>query len=204
MKKKNVLLMALSMVLVAVISIGGTLAYLAASDGAVTNTFTFASNLSVDLYETINDEKVQTSYDFEDVVPGTPVDKDANFNMTNASVKSVVFVKIEAEDRSAGDKTGVDMILDMTGTDLTAYGDIDDNGYGEYYIIVDKDDTTEKDIFSKVTAPATADTTLNVLNNVKISISAVQYEGIENVDYDTASEADIVAAAYDAKPAYQA
>ena len=135
MKKKNVLLMALSMVLVAVISIGGTLAYLAASDGAVTNTFTFASNLSVDLYETINDEKVQTGYDFEDVVPGTPVDKDANFNMTNASVKSVVFVKIEAEDRSAGDKTGVDMILDMTGTDLTAYGDIDDNGYGEYYII---------------------------------------------------------------------
>ena len=59
-------------------------------------------------------------------------------------------------------------------------------------------------IMATASTTSSADTTLNVLNNVKISISAVQYEGIENVDYDTASEADIVAAAYDAKPAYQA
>lgn len=203
MRKKNILVMGLSMALVAVISIGGTLAYLGATDGPVNNTFTFADNLSVDLYETIGGEKVQTGHAFGDVVPGVPVDKDANFNMISASVKSVVFVKIEAIDKTAGDKTGVDMILDMTGTDLTAYN-VDDDHYGEYYIIVDKDDVTEKDIFSKVTAPVSAQYDSNVLNDIKISISAVQYDGYAGVDYATPDIDAIVDAAYAAKPVYQA
>lgn len=52
MKKKNVLMMALSLALVAVIAVGGTLAYLTAQDGTLTNTFTFAGNIEVDLMET--------------------------------------------------------------------------------------------------------------------------------------------------------
>ena len=200
MKKKNVLMLALSLCLVAVIAVGGTLAYLTASDGALVNTFTFASNLTVDLYETIGGESEQIGHDYSNVIPGVPVDKDVNFT-TNASVKSVVFVKIEAVDKSADGKTGLNMILDMTGTDLTAYGTPEEN-YGEYYIVVDKGDATEKNIFAKVTAPTTADATENVLNDVKISISAVQYEGLEGADYDDLKS--VIDAAYTAKPEYQA
>lgn len=40
MKKKNVLMMAMSLVLVAVIAVGGTLAYLTSNSGTLTNTFT--------------------------------------------------------------------------------------------------------------------------------------------------------------------
>ena len=47
MKKKNVLMMALSLCLVAVIAVGGTLAYLSDTDGAVTNTFQFAAGIDV-------------------------------------------------------------------------------------------------------------------------------------------------------------
>ena len=51
MKKKNVLMMALSLCLVAVIAVGGTLAYLSDSDGTLVNTFKFANNIAVDVYE---------------------------------------------------------------------------------------------------------------------------------------------------------
>ena len=202
MKKKNLLMMALSLCLVAVIAVGGTLAYLTATDGALKNTFTFANNITVDLYETVNGQVNQSGTTFENVVPGVPVAKDVDFT-TGASVKTVVFVKIESVEKSANGKTGLDMILDMTGTDLTVYNDSVTDGYGEYYVIVDKDDSEVKNIFSKVTAPAAADVTTNVLNDIKISISAVQYEGLDKVDYDTADEKDIIDAAYNAKPDYQ-
>lgn len=201
MKKKNLLMMALSLCMVAVIAVGGTLAYLSDTDGALKNTFTFADNISVDLYETVNGERNDSGTTFQNVVPGVPVEKDVDFT-TGASVKTVVFVKIEAVDKSAGNKTGLDMILDMTGTDLNVYNNSVTNGYGEYYLIVDKDDSTVKNIFSKVTAPADADVTKNVLNDIKISISAVQYDGLEGVTYP-ADDATVVAAAYKAMPAYQ-
>ena len=53
MKKKNVLMMALSLALVAVIAVGGTLAYLSATTGPVTNTFTAGSGISMELYESV-------------------------------------------------------------------------------------------------------------------------------------------------------
>lgn len=201
MKKKNLLMMALSVCMVAVVAVGGTLAYLTASDGALKNTFTFANNISVDLYETVNDEVFQSGTTYENIVPGVPVEKDVDFT-TGASVKTVVFVKIEAVDKSADGKTGLDMILDMTGTNLTSYNADKDTHYGEYYVIVNKDDSTVKNVFSKVTAPADADVTKNVLNDIKISISAVQYDGLEGVTYP-ADDATVVAAAYKAMPAYQ-
>lgn len=52
MKKKNVLMMALSLCLVAVIAVGGTLAYLSDSAGTLTNTFEFANGITVTLSET--------------------------------------------------------------------------------------------------------------------------------------------------------
>lgn len=205
MKKKNLLMMALSLCMVAVIAVGGTLAYLTASDGALKNTFTFANNISVDLYETIGGVTEQSGHDFTNVVPGVAIDKDVNFKVTDTTVKTVVFVKIEAKPVVESGKTSVPMKLSEVGTELHPYNNsVDANGYGEYYAIVNVEDINkEKDIFAKVTAPTDANSTANVLSNIVISISAVQYDGLANVNYSTASEADIVAVAYSAKPAYQ-
>lgn len=51
MQKKNVLTMALSVSLVGVIAVGGTLAYLSDQTTEVTNTFTFDDSISIDLKE---------------------------------------------------------------------------------------------------------------------------------------------------------
>ena len=52
MKMKNMLIGGMSLALVACITIGGTLAYLSDKDGTLTNTFRFAKNIVVDVYET--------------------------------------------------------------------------------------------------------------------------------------------------------
>ena len=102
MKKKHDLLMALSMVLVAVSSIGGTLADLTASDGAVTNTFTFANNIKVELTEPqpttgLGNASVsgnsETGWNYTNVVPGQTLDKQPTFSV-KTSVDAYVFARV--------------------------------------------------------------------------------------------------------------
>ena len=50
--KKNILTTLVACVLVACLAVGATVAYLTAGDNAVTNTFTFANGMEVDIYET--------------------------------------------------------------------------------------------------------------------------------------------------------
>lgn len=104
MKKKNVLTMALSVSLVGVIAVGGTLAYLSSTTDPVTNTFTFDDSIEIELKEhnltqldsVTNDWKFGTGYDkwddkygdkeneyywvngntYSDVVPGQELKKD--------------------------------------------------------------------------------------------------------------------------------
>ena len=92
-KSTKVLAAVLSLVLVATLSIGGTLAYLKASSGPVTNTFTFG-NLSLDLTETTG-----TKYQ---LIPGADIKKDPKVTLTNMDgyddVDAYVYVKVEEQD----------------------------------------------------------------------------------------------------------
>lgn len=106
MKKKNVLMMALSLCLVAVIAVGGTLAYLTDSDTKLTNTFAFADNLTVTLDEewteddrienetaTLNDDDSDDGYDYTNVVAGQNIHKEPTLSVTT-EVDAYVFVRI--------------------------------------------------------------------------------------------------------------
>lgn len=101
MKKKNVLLMALSMVLVAVISIGSTLAYLTASDDKVVNSFEFANGITVTLDEdqpaATGDETISANadggYSYTNVVPGQTLNKAPKLTVTT-SVDAYVFARV--------------------------------------------------------------------------------------------------------------
>lgn len=86
MKKKNVLMMALSLALVAVIAVGGTLAYLTADTGALTNTFRFTANgIDLTLTETATagegytiDKTSASESDgisYTDIIPGAELSK---------------------------------------------------------------------------------------------------------------------------------
>ena len=89
---RRILLLVGLMSLVAVISIGGTIAWLTDKTDAVTNTFT-TSDISIELAETKSNFKM---------VPGNTIDKDPKVTVKSGSEDCWLFVKIE-ETTNLGD-----------------------------------------------------------------------------------------------------
>ena len=85
---RRILLLVGLMSLVAVISIGGTIAWLTDSTGPVTNTFT-TSDISIELAETKSNFKM---------VPGNTIAKDPKVTVKSGSEVCWLFVKIEKSD----------------------------------------------------------------------------------------------------------
>lgn len=186
MKKKNVLTMAMSLALVGVIAVGGTMAYLSASDGAVQNTFTFVSSgddgkaIKVELTEeeptnlpagvTVSGN-VNTGWSYSNVLPEQTLEKKPHIDVT-AYTPTYVYVKIEAGNVTTGaigsawtKLEGVDGVTNVYYHEVTAEQiteDLDkefDLGY----------------IFTTVTTPDVNETAMKdtVLDPIKISVAAV-------------------------------
>lgn len=123
---RRILLLVGLMSLVAVISIGGTIAWLTASTGPVENTFT-TSDINITLAETT------TSYK---MVPGNTIAKDPKVTVKSGSEACWLFVKIEKS-------TTLDNYISYTVADgWTQLADVD----GVYYREVDA--TTADKTFS--------------------------------------------------------
>ncbi len=107
MNKKNILIMVLAMVLVAVVSVGGTMAWLTDKTTEVKNTFTPAG-IDIDLTETWNadsdDEDTVEDHWEAQLVPGKEYFKDpevsVNGNVTDVDV--YLFVKFEVANNTFG------------------------------------------------------------------------------------------------------
>ena len=179
MKKKNLLMMALSLCLVAVVAVGGTLAYLSDSDGTLTNTFKFADNIQVDVYEYTpgGNEKDQDGYAYNNLVVGEKLKKDVDVDITTG-VETYLFINI----KSVGDGTPVEL-----GTVNSAWTPVqtDDKGYGIYRLTNNvSETTTDIDVFDTVTVPEIdsvddgqyADAKLN---DVVIDVFAMQANGYD-------------------------
>lgn len=185
MKKKNVLTMAMSLALVGVIAVGGTMAYLSASDGAVQNTFTFVSSgddgkaIKVELTEekptnlpagvTVEGDK-ESGWSYKDVLPGQTLQKEPSIKVT-AYTPTYVYIKIQ-EGNVKYDTTTFDT------DDWTALQNHD----GVFYHEVKADEisatNTEFDlgaIFTQVKTPEEGpDVTLKTkLDPITISVAAV-------------------------------
>lgn len=183
MKKKNIFLMSLSLALVAVISVGATLAYMTATDDKVTNTFTFADGIEVDLYETIDNQKEDVGHAYVDVLPNTPYDKDVNVDI-KTDVEAYLFIKIAP----AGNGDTVALTpAQIIANGWTAYGTPAD-GYGEYYRKVPASTATPVaaqpfGIFEKVTIPNVEleNGESSNLNDIIISVKAIQTSSFSTV-----------------------
>ncbi len=79
-KKRKALIIVLSLVLVAAVAVGGTLAYLSSLTNEEENVFTFADNVSADL-----DEPSWNPKDAEDLVPGKEIPKDPMLTNTSSN-----------------------------------------------------------------------------------------------------------------------
>lgn len=189
MKKKNLLMMALSLCLVAVVAVGGTLAYLTDTDDQMKNTFTFANNLEVTLDEDTPDsglgnatvawDDTQHGLKYENVVVGQTLPKVPTVELSSYSVDAYVFAKIENKTE------GVVSIVDLKTTDNGgAWTDCGSGIYGRKVTIDTEhpaDSDTATPLFTQVKIekePAASASDINIT----ISVSAIQATGFDTMD----------------------
>lgn len=210
MKMKNFLMGGMSLALVACVSIGGTLAYFNAQDGAVENTFTFAGGgdggaITVNLYEekpdAVADETItgdkDSGWSYSNVVPGQILNKAPQVDV-DTSVASYVFVRVTAGNVTVKDlpTTNTDAAQSSTQwTKLTGVEGVEN----VYYRTVAKSDSEQKlgELFTKVQVPEGNGT--ETLNPVKIEVAAIQSTGFTNAAdaYTTGGVENLFVAAQD-------
>lgn len=116
MTKKKVMMAAMSTALVAVVGVGGTLAYLSAQSEAVSNVFTvgdgyitvdgktgiYLDEIKVNDNGTTGPDRVtDIQQTYPDMMPGDTREKDPTVYFVDGSVKSYVFVKVTGTDTAA-------------------------------------------------------------------------------------------------------
>lgn len=184
MKKKNVLTMALSVSLVGVIAVGGTLAYLTANTGVVTNTFTASSNIEMNLTETWYENGVlKTDPDthaplrtdkassYGNVLPDIAYQKDPAVQMTSVpSGGAYVFMAVTGLDTTAADKYTVVTTIDDEWEKITT-----GTGNDGLYVYVGEDTLADK-----WTTVQTTDRMTALFENVKFEFDSEFYKKAEH------------------------
>lgn len=135
MTKKKMMMAGMSAALVAVIGVGGTLAYLSATSNEVENTFTIGKGfdnadgqaLIVDEQKIGTTERTQEDQVYENLTPGYKEVKDPTVRLRNGSVTSYVFAKITGVDALESEKAlansgNEEQVWDITGWDNTSTG----------------------------------------------------------------------------------
>lgn len=197
MKKRNVMTMALSLAMVGVIAVGGTLAYLTATDGSVTNTFTFVAGdagedvINVKLTEdkpfaegtqgvavvTANDEG---GYDYTNVVPNQTLPKAPEVSV-KTKVDSYVYVRVtegKGENAVTVDETAWNEDWALIDTVEAVDGTTTSKVYAYHEVVGHNNDYQELgSIFTAVKIPNIAtvkDGEAVQLQDVKIEVAAIQ------------------------------
>ena len=176
MKKKSLaLVLALAMIVVCVV--GGTLAWLTATTGSVTNTFTHG-DINITLAE---------SEDLDlKMIPGYTITKDPKVTVLAGSEKCYLFVKVV---KSANFDTF--MTYDMAdgwtaldGVNGVYYRVVDTAGMGTPYSVLANDQVTVKDTVTKADMNALTEDTQPTLT---FTAYACQYNNSNNTHFDAAA-----------------
>lgn len=179
MKKKNILMIALSLCLIAVIAVSGTLAYFTDTTDASTNTFTMGQ-VKIDLTESTTDSSGDATsssggIEYVDVMPGDTRSKIVKVNKVTGSEDCYVAVLVKAEPKSTVPnqeellslvKTAVGTgnwtvryldadraVLPEGATDTNSNGVPDDAVYSLYVYNDILTDTTEQTLFTEIKFP---------------------------------------------------
>lgn len=189
MKKKNLLMMALSLCLVAVVAVGGTLAYLTDTDDQVKNTFTFADNIEVELTETApmtglgnasaTWDQDQNGVQYTNVVVGQTLPKEPKIQLTKYTVDTYVFAKIE------NNTNGAVSIVDMKTTDNGGAWTNCGNGIYGRKVTVDTGHLANTDVATSLFTQVKIDNEPadgTSLGDITISVSAIQAAGFDDME----------------------
>lgn len=165
MNAKKIVAALLAVVLLIGIGVGGTLAWLKATTGPVTNTFT-VGDIDIELKEhklqangTLDSNTEVTSENTYKIVPGDEQPKDPFVRFTKDSEPCWLFVKVEEKNNTVGtsDKKYVTYSVDSGWTPLT---DTDNDGKADNGVY-----------YKELDALTTTGTTYSILTNKKVSYS---------------------------------
>lgn len=191
MKKKNLKKFAISLALVGVVGVGGTLAYFSDVTGVLTNTFDLMGDstnkpISLQLKEHAVDQdgkKIEDSWkvegegnEYKNLMPGAIVDKDPTVVIDANTAESLIVVKVENYIQTD--------ILTINSTNIgSKWLDVTPSNSGttkyfKYYMNVSNNSNSEKllePLFDTVTinSQISEDTTIN---DIVIKAAAVQVE----------------------------
>lgn len=111
MRKKRIMISIMSAALVAVVAIGGTLAYLSEKTDSVTNTFTVGVGYEedaqghkglwldeVDITDPTGETRTESGNHYKDLLPTMVMQKDPTFHLVEGSTESYVFAEIQGLD----------------------------------------------------------------------------------------------------------
>lgn len=159
MKKKSLaLVLALAMIVVCVV--GGTLAWLIATTGSVTNTFTYG-DINIELKETGATAAVDGSATKEfKMIPGYTITKDPKVTVLAGSEKCYLFVKV---DKSTNFDTFMTYTMETGWTQLK-----------------DASENPVPGVFYRVVDASTADQEFGVLANDQVTVSDDVTKGMLN------------------------
>lgn len=131
---KKILVVLLAAVLLIGVGVGGTLAWLTATSGTVTNTFTVGDvNIELKEHDLVDGVLTTTEVDKEDtykIVPGTSQPKDPFVRVKANSEDSWIFVQIKEVNNTAG--TNLKYVDWSIGTGWTQLGEAVDGVYTYY------------------------------------------------------------------------
>ena len=161
--KRRIMLVAITVLLVTGIIVGGTMAWLVTKTDPVVNTFTyFVFNLELEETDTNDGDNNQNTNEYE-MLPGTEIDKDPVVTVVADSVDSWLFVKL---DKSAN----FDTFMEYTMAEgWTALPGVDG-------------------VFYRETTKADADQEFTVIKDNKVTVkSSVTKEMLNALDEDPSS-----------------
>ena len=198
---RRILLLVGLMSLVAVISIGGTIAWLTDKTDAVTNTFT-VGDINIELTETGMDQNRSKTFH---IVPGVNITKDPTVKVKANSEQCYLFVKVEENNWPTAEKE--DRTKKVSYSIATGWNALDSATYpGVYYQIV-KNSTSDQTFGVLTNDTVTVDSSLTKAEANAITVNptlvftayACQYEGFE-VDDDHLEKDQALAAWNAAQP----
>ena len=185
MKKKSLaLVLALAMIVVCVV--GGTLAWLIATTGSVTNTFTYG-DINIKLEETDATVAADGSATKEfKMIPGYTIAKDPKVTVLADSEKCYLFVKVEKSTNFDTFMTYemADGWTALDGVNGVYYRVVDTAGMGTPYSVLANDQVTVRDTVTKAMLNGLTENTYPTLT---FTAYACQYNNSNNTHFDAAA-----------------
>ena len=189
MKKKSLaLVLALAMIVVCVV--GGTLAWLTATTGSVTNTFTYGDiNIKLEETDATVAEDGSATKEFK-MIPGYTIAKDPKVTVLAGSEKCYLFVKV---DKSTNFDTFMTYDMAAGWTQLkdasenpvpgVFYRVVDTAGMGTAYSVLANDQVTVRDTVTKAMLNGLTEATQPTLT---FTAYACQYNNSNDTNFDAA------------------